>query len=307
MRAWNFVSAFSFFTHLLIASVILVGTDPTERHSNFFGTVTHPWIEKRSSMDHIKSNAMQIFGTLGENHWINAVAWDVLFAAVGMACWSAAGNLDARSMVKCALFPWLDELHGNLKLWKYNVPDVVGRGGLRGGATRSGGEYLKNFDLHEDHQSKRSSSRSSARAQSVDPEPALGTKRKPGRPPKRPSSRAASQQPEEPPQRRSSSRSTRVSTRSPSVGRRSSSRGGRTVSSSIQLDPTDMRRRASSKKSQDRETRRLPDSEKDEQTRLAEAFHCGAGMAEQAGLTLTLFIVGGLGMASAGVFGVDEL
>lgn len=129
------------------AMMVWDNTDLRQRHPFFLDSSTWPWIERRNPMDHHRNPLMQIFGMLGQHHWINAVAFDVLFSAMALACWSTVANLDTRGMVRCSLFPWAGQVTEGMKLVKYHIlPDARANGGLRGGATRSGGEYLLQDD-----------------------------------------------------------------------------------------------------------------------------------------------------------------
>jgi len=56
-----------------------------------------------------KETARKVLGSLGEHPWINAVGWDVLFSQLGLCLWAFLSDADVRGMLKCTLWPWLDE------------------------------------------------------------------------------------------------------------------------------------------------------------------------------------------------------
>ena len=270
----------------------------------------HPWLHKRNPMDHHRMPIMQTFGVLGDHAWINALAFDVLLSALAIASWSVVARLDARSMVRCSLFPWMDWMTEEMKIMKFHtLPDIRTSGGLRGGATRSGAEYLlqdgsPEISGEEDEEppwikrrSHRGAQRKTKRAQSRDPAPSAPRTR--GRALRSTSSHAASQQLEVPERRRS---------RSASLGFSMPVGALRGVSPSAHQG----RSRAAStvrRSGRIREKLLSNDPEGDERTLMpaGPAFHDLASQAEQAGLSLALFAFGGLGMASAAVFGAKGL
>lgn len=309
-------------------------TYPWQRHWLFLGQPTHPWSQARNPLDHYRDRDMHLGGVFGTHLWINAIAFDVLLSGVVLALWSWIANLDAKGMVRCSLFPWWDEVIEKAKLWRYRGLSEArtsgglrggSRAGLRGGATRSGAEYLLRTDeadassSDEDEQPpvRKRPQKKTSRPPSRGPAPAQPATQ--GRRTRSTSARAASQQPEEP--ERSRSRSTGRKASFHTSSRRSGiSRVGCGVSPSPGLsDIAESTSSSSTSRSERIRGRRhindtsssdsSDDEEEDETLELDDgpAFRDRAGQAEQAGLALALFAVGGLGMASAAVFGAEEL
>lgn len=182
------------------AAFAYAGTDVKQRHWFFLRWHTHPWMQRRNPMDHHKSLLMEQLGVFGDHHWINALAFDVLISVLTLACWSVIGHLDARAMVRCALCPWVDDMHEQIKLFRYHtMPDALASGGLRGGGTRSGRQYLLDGDLDEGSIEaergpiQKGPQRKARRSPSREPEDADYQPAKRGRPRRDAPSRAASQ------------------------------------------------------------------------------------------------------------------
>lgn len=57
-----------------------------------------------------KSSAVwSILVTLGDHSWLSALGWDVLLSAASLCLWSVFSSASVLGMVKCTLWPWLDE------------------------------------------------------------------------------------------------------------------------------------------------------------------------------------------------------
>ena len=307
----------AFAAHFYTTYAIAQKSWNTHRRFHLLGLSPAAWITWRHPMDHVDSSPLRLLGLLGDHLWTNALAWDVLFSLLGLAYWGVIRRLNAKTMVQCAICPWWNKMYVAIKVARPNAPDGVARGGLRGGlrggAARND-RYVEDEEEEEEEElsarATRARSRSSSRERSVLPPPDTSTRRRPGRPPKRASSRGASQQPEES-QGRSKSRGKRTKGRSPSakaVRSKSGSRSRKHKSAS----PPDLEDYWTRRREIER-IRRLwepqqdePDSEELEQT-FSTVPDDGMAHAEQAGLTLALYVLGGLGMASAGVFGAEEL
>lgn len=71
-----------------------------------------PWRSgRRNGLKRWASTELCVFGTLGDDPWINAVGWDVLFSGVGLCIWSVINSDDCRAMIQCEFFssfrfPW---------------------------------------------------------------------------------------------------------------------------------------------------------------------------------------------------------
>lgn len=319
---WNAVALISTVVYLHNLKVAWDNTNVKKRHSFFLGVPTHPYFAKRHPLDHGSGPLPQEFDVLGDQLWINALAFDVLLSVLALACWSSTTRLDAESMIRCSILSGVDRIAEKIKsLPHHTFPERWEVGGLRGGATRRGTEYHLPDDQEAiadsdgeppwiKRRSHRATQKRATRTQPREPEPVplLGVPRRRGRPARSASSRAASQQPEE-------------------VGpvvlqdRRRSRSAGRQLSFPIKkirsVSPSahERARAASAVRRSARIRDRLLSNEleltEDERARRMlldwPAFHERAGQAEQAGLTLALFAFGGLGLASAAVFGAEEM
>jgi hypothetical protein len=64
----------------------------------------------KSSMDILRQTIGVIVYSLHLGlHWVRALDYDVLLSVVSLCVWTAVTQTDARAMVKSSLFPWLDE------------------------------------------------------------------------------------------------------------------------------------------------------------------------------------------------------
>ncbi|KAK3717012.1 hypothetical protein LTR37_006067 [Vermiconidia calcicola] len=59
----------------------------------------------------VQDTTRSVFGSFGDHVWISALGVDVLLSGFGLCCWAVVNSSDAGSMVKCSLFPWLDEAY----------------------------------------------------------------------------------------------------------------------------------------------------------------------------------------------------
>lgn len=311
------MAVLSVFAYWDIVCGVWEKTKRRRRQSFFTGTPTHQFFQRRNPMDHLGSPVMEMFGLFGSNQWSNALAFDVLFSAVSLACWSMAANLDSRGMVKCSLCPWWDQIIEKLKLMRYHtLPDALRTGGLRGGATRSGRGYLLTDDDSEvsseeepdwiKRPSRRTVQKRAGRARSrsvakrADPV-VLPDAHARARALRSASTRAGSQQPGAAPPRRHRSRSVGLGIELPP-------REQRTVSQPVERAARGVSAVRRSSRIRERVLSGGPEPASERSLSPARpAFEENAGPAEQAGLTLALFAAGGLGLASAAVFGAEEL
>lgn len=306
---WSVIAVTGAAVHCECVYLAWQQTDARRRHSFYLGTETHPWLQRRNPMDHLRYPFMGIFGALGSHHWVNALAFDVLFSALALACWTATMDLDARDMVRYGLFPCIDWVVEKWKMMRYHtLPDARANGGLRGGSTRSGANYLlrdddRAFSGDEGPEwikrpSRQASRRKGRRPQSREPAPA------PVAPVRRRALRSASSQaPSQQPgvQQRTQSRSVGLGIDLPAGAQR-----GVSLARSRSRAVSEIRR-------SNRIRERLlsiddgpePDDSDETTPPAGPAFEDRAGQAEQAGLALAIFAVGGLGMASAAVFGAE--
>jgi hypothetical protein len=61
------------------------------------------------TMQKLTGTVRALINALGDHDWISAVGADVLLSAFALCCWAVLGKVDPRSMIKCGIFPWLDE------------------------------------------------------------------------------------------------------------------------------------------------------------------------------------------------------
>ncbi len=244
------------------------------------------------SMRKLTGIVRALFSALGDNDWISAVGADVLLSAVALCCWAVIGNIDPRSMIKCGIFPWLDETQevvsktarrmSNAAEDIYDVSAERIRDSLSTASARArqGSEELRYRASHWRHEL--GLHESEERDENVDWQYL-----------REPTARGREQQSSiatgetDPPRSRSRSLA-RVSPVKKTASRRSS-RGRDTKMSLQSLD---------SDEEGDSEERRILNST---------AIKTLTAPAEAAGVTWVMFVLGGLGMASTAVYGAGEL
>ena len=257
------------------------------------------WEDARHArMETVKQTGRSILSALTDVDWITALGLDVLLSAVGICCWSVVSNADARSMIKCSIFPWLDETEAAGEDTMDHVRDVTDElyGHSMGRAqnalssaketVRRGSQDMKRRVYQLQGTIGRSDDDIEREINSGGP-----TRGRRGRPAKSPirdmkSGRAS--------QARSAS-----ATSAPSRSR-----------SRASVSP--VKRNASSRRSS--RIRNLSVSrhgsgfrDDDERRILSSTMEVVTADAQAAGLTWGLFAIGGLGMASAAVFGAEEV
>ena len=67
-----------------------------------------------------------ILDSLADHAWINAIAWDVIFSVAGLSLWAGVSSADVRSILKCTLWPWLDETVELVQEGVGNLQDTAG-------------------------------------------------------------------------------------------------------------------------------------------------------------------------------------
>lgn len=50
-----------------------------------------------------------LLDSIRDHDCISVIGLDVLFSALALCCWAVIGSLDARSILKCGICPWIDE------------------------------------------------------------------------------------------------------------------------------------------------------------------------------------------------------
>ena len=61
------------------------------------------------SSEPIESGFLAILFALGNHDWLSAVGWDVVLSTFSLCAWAIVSRADVRGMIKCGLWPWLDE------------------------------------------------------------------------------------------------------------------------------------------------------------------------------------------------------
>ncbi|KAK5128860.1 hypothetical protein LTR85_000193 [Meristemomyces frigidus] len=309
------------------------------------------------------SGFASILGQLGSHDRLGAVAWDVVLSTGSLCYWATVSSADVRSMLKCSLWPWIDETieavqegAGVLQEKAERYMEAMQEGvdhfqevaepyakDLRKRAKKTmktAGPYLETAHEYMDegldqaaryarnavnlaaaqgppgyscnaHSIARALGYSKGGEQEEDDMPEeddhvddsewtevrrgrAASPKKRGRPAK--SQRSASKSPAPPPGGAASRSRTRTSERPSSPTKRRSSRIKKLAAPTVNARS---RGRHGGEDGDDTE----PWYRRASRIEVSEEL---AGDFEAAGLTMGLFVVGGLGMASASVFGGDE-
>ncbi|KXT08844.1 hypothetical protein AC579_1478 [Pseudocercospora musae] len=267
-------------------------------------TYFSPWRHEHNSL---KSTAFYILGTLGDHPWINALAWDVLFSILSLCAYSAASRSDTRGMLQCSIAPWLDDFIEAAKqvfgLPKDGIEWAVAQDAARK-ATKQlsiGQQYMKDYYktspegwkvykkkmLPEDFEDSGEANEHSDEASS---EAVRNTRAL------RPQTRLAADAAQ------SARRSTK---RSGDKGRevQASSACASRKASGSRSAPRPKSARAESRKKAAEEDREHQNSS----VISTDGDDNFEGRAEQMGVAWCLYVVGGLGLAPAAVYGADVL
>lgn len=318
---WFAASLIAVLLHLAFTILAYRETDVKQQHPwYYFGL---PRYRTQSTATHAKDTAKSIFGALGDHHWIRAVGVDVILSAVGLCCWSVVSNADVRSMIKSSVFPWLDEVDEATRYAISRVEkvtedayddvrssypvasamkglsaaqEVAGRGMQEvrhrtNALQNSAAEWASNLtDAADDKDDIPPVDRYDGYDDYDEPPP----KRR-GRPPKG-----------------GAKASTRTSSGTRQTRGRSASQGRARSQSRSRAGVSPVKRKASTSRRRSSRVRDLfsGDSELENgfsQQVFSPAMQAVATDAEAAGLTWGLFAIGGLGMASAAVFGGEEV
>ncbi|KAM3423757.1 hypothetical protein BST61_g1162 [Cercospora zeina] len=292
--SWATVGVLSLLLHLLSWWQCIQEASPGRLWRWTHLALLQPWHDAQYNV--LKDSTFRVFGILGDHAWINALGWDVIFSATGVCVYSVLCDTNARRMVQCSLMPWLDDA----LLVAEHVAEVVQEAadeGLTKGmevvhqaqasvtsgvvtATRKGLDKAQelasesNLDFAEDIEVKIRRLRDLVDAQGRTVNDDGEGLRKYQAP--RGNERSTGE--------RVSRRLSRSSA-ADEADRRSSTRR------KLRSTPA----RSSSRKGRRRGTRRAS-------ARMPEE---ASGIAEQGGLAYALFLVGGLGLASAASFGAD--
>lgn len=80
------------------------------RNSRWWGQLSWfiPW---RLEKAHIGHSSTYLMGILGDHAWINALGWDVIFSLVGLLFWSVYGSANVRTMLQCSVCPWMEDVN----------------------------------------------------------------------------------------------------------------------------------------------------------------------------------------------------
>ena len=234
-----------------------------------------------TSMHKLTGTVRALINALGDHDWISAVGADVLLSAFALCCWAVVGNVDPRNMIKCGIYPWLDETQdavgaaarrmSNAAENAYDVSAERIRDGLStvGARARQGSQELRYRAGLDD---------SEGEDEEVEWQRSLRQPTVRGRKP----------------------RSKRETSRSPS---RSRSRA-----SVSPVKKTASRR--SSRARDERSPSRRPGSEEDYEERrilMPTSMQTLTAPAEAAGVAWVMFALGGLGIANTAVYGAGEL
>ena len=256
--------------------------------------VLQPW--HHATSEQLKNTAYQVFGLLGDHPWINALAWDVIFSAIVVGVVATISSLEVKAMLQCSLVPWIDDAVVAAEQVSEIVQDAAGTSIAKGQevfdqartATRSRLLSVASAGLEKGQQLAASSSYDLAET----------VEGKLGHFKDLVDAQANGARENE----ESSSRTTR------SQGRR---RASRSRSSQAQGDESaDVLPRRSNRSRDSRSTKaRSASGKTTAESSMHQALHSlhladnALGIAEQGGLAYALFISGGLGLASAAVFG----
>ncbi|PPJ49812.1 hypothetical protein CBER1_03329 [Cercospora berteroae] len=252
-----------------------------------------PWHDAKYNV--FKDSTFRVFGILGGHPWINALGWDVIFSTAGVCMSSVICDTDARAMLQCSLMPWLADALVVAEHGAEVVQDAADEGLTKGmevmkqaqasvtaglvTATRKGLDKAQqlasksNLDIAESIEEKirRVKDLVDAQGRTINDDGETLRKSRVQRGNDRRITRSFGAETDAglSPRRNLRSTSARSSSRTPA--------------------------RSSSRKGSKRQTRRASSLTPDE----------ASGIAEQGGLAYALFLVGGLGLASAGSFGAD--
>ena len=80
----------------------------------------------KSNIDNAKDSGHSILGALEDHTWVRAVGIDIMLSAFGLCCWILVQNIDAGRIVKCSVFPYLDETEATVGNAIENVRDTTG-------------------------------------------------------------------------------------------------------------------------------------------------------------------------------------
>lgn len=84
----------------------------------------HHW-KGAESQTHPVSGFWTILSALGAHPWVCALGWDVILSACCVGLWAAVSNADVESMLKCSVWPWLDDTIEAVKVGAETAQDVA--------------------------------------------------------------------------------------------------------------------------------------------------------------------------------------
>lgn len=255
-----------------------------------------PWHDAKRKL--FKDTMFRIFGLLGDHPWINALAWDVIFSAIVVGFTAFISSVHVKDMLQCSLIPWWDNAIEAAEQILEVVQDTTTASMVRGkevldqaqAATRSGLLGVASAGLEKGQQL----------AASSDFDLADSVEDKFGRLKDLVDAQASSPTDSE----ASSSRTTRSRGR---ASRTRSARAQTTESAGILPRRSNRHRDSRSTNARPASEATTAESSMDQTLRSLHLEEDAMGVAEQAGLAYALFIFGGLGLASAGVFGAAVL
>ncbi|KAK4631240.1 hypothetical protein CLAFUW4_03494 [Fulvia fulva] len=114
-KAWCVLSVLSAASHIWTSVLAFREANPAGwfgRHSRWGGQLGWfiPWRNEYYRSKDVGSAGWSIFEELGDHPWINAVGWDVVFSVLGLCIWSVISSANVRDMLQCTFMPWLDDI-----------------------------------------------------------------------------------------------------------------------------------------------------------------------------------------------------
>ena len=83
-----------------------------------------PWSNRHIPKE-VGSASWGVIEELGDHPWINALGWDVLFSVLGLCGWSIISSANVRDMLQCTLMPWLDDIEEAMEDTVEEVQHVI--------------------------------------------------------------------------------------------------------------------------------------------------------------------------------------
>lgn len=114
--------------HLYAAFKAYQEADLAKSHPQWLGRVLHMihWhVMPHARMGNAKDTGRSLWSAFGDHEWLRAVGVDVLLSAICLCCWSVVSNIDIPSLIKCSVFPWLDETQAAAEHTMDHIRDVT--------------------------------------------------------------------------------------------------------------------------------------------------------------------------------------